>query len=49
MMKTNVNYEHVDNKKFAYVLEEYEENGKKAVRKRYLTDEELREEEKDHE
>ena len=48
-MKTNVNYELVGGKEFAYVLEEYEENGKKAVRKRYLTDEELREEAKDHE
>lgn len=48
-MKTQVNYEHVDNKVFAYVLEEYDENGKKAVRKRYLTDEELQKEVKDHE
>lgn len=45
MTKTNVNYELVGGKVFAYVLEEYEENGKKAVRKRYLTEEEV----KDHE
>ena len=48
-MKTQVNYEKVDGKVFAYVLEEHEENGKKEVCKRYLTDEELQKEVKKNE
>ena len=42
-MKTQVNYELVNGQTFAYVLEEHEENGKKEVCKRYLTDEDLEE------